>query len=270
MVEQILNKINNLTFVGLGYVVKPSDLNFDEYLSHCFINQTISLLPDLGGVAVHNVVIPSYLIQQIRFPSEDRDLGSLVVYVLHPTQKIPIVVAVLDKVGQENALEYKEFKFSHTKENNSVTISGRGDRGNLLISVESEEEGGGNIDIVINHFNDTGKFSLEVRGDAILLSKTLSLSVKEEIKIKSKSLLLENEKTQIQSDLIELGKDKLEKAVKGERLVSDILSPLLDILSTLTVTVVGSTGTITPTIPPQLKALKAKLQTTLSNKLKIE
>ena len=56
MVEQILNKINNLTFVGLGYVVKPSDLNFDEYLSHCFINQTISLLPDLGGVAVHNML----------------------------------------------------------------------------------------------------------------------------------------------------------------------------------------------------------------------
>lgn len=270
MVEQILDKINNLTFVGLGYVVKPSDLNFDEYLSHCFINQTISILPDLGGVAVHNVVIPSYLIQQIRFPSEDKDLGSLVVYVLHPTQKVPIVVGVLDKVGQENALEYKEFKFSHTKENNSVTISGRGDRGNLLISVESEEEGGGNIDIIINHFNDTGKFTLEVRGDVILLSKTLSLSVKEEIEIKSKTLLLENDKTQIKSDVIELGKEKFQKAVRGESLNSDILSPLLDILSTLTVTVTGSTGLITPTIPPQLEILKRKLQTILSNKLKIE
>lgn len=270
MMETLLNKINNQTFVGLGYVIKPSDLNFDEYINNCFINQTISILPDSSAICIHSVPIPSYLLQSIKFPEGEETFGSLVVYVLHPTQKKPIVVAILDKIGQEGALSLHEFKYTSNKGNNSVNIIGRGDKGNLIISVESEEQDGGNIDIIINNLNDSGRFTIEVRGDVSLLSKNISFQIEEDIVLNSKNIKFENDKTQVVSNTIELGSKNLKKAVKGDDLNNDILSPLLDILSTFTVTVTGSLGTVNPTIVPKIEALKMKLNSILSNKLKIE
>ena len=270
MIETLLGKINNQAFVGLGYVIKPSDLNHDEYINNCFINQTVSILPDTSAICIHSVPVPSYLLQSIKFPEGEETFGSLVVYLLHPTQKRPIIVAILDKIGQENALNHHEFKYTSNYGNNSVNIIGRGDKGNLIISVESEEEDGGNIDIIINNLNDRGKLTLEVRGDVVLFSKNISLQIEENVIITSKSVKFENDKTQVDSKEIELGSEDLEKAVKGSSLNNDILSPLLDILSTFTVTVTGTVGTVNPTIVPQIKALQAKLDSILSNKLKIE
>lgn len=270
MIETILDKINSLAFVGLGYVIKPSDLDIDEYLNHCFVNKTISILPDTSGMAVHNVPIPNYLLQLIKFPKEKETFGSFVVYILHPTQKRPIVVAVLDKIGQDEALDYHEFKFTTSHNNNSVNIIGKSDKGNLVISVESEEEDGGNIDIIINHLNEKGKFTLEVKGDVEIISKNIAFNVEEEIYFKSKTYKIENDKTQIISDAIEIGSKDLQKATKGESLNNDILSPLLDIISSLTVVVTGTSGVINPTIVPQINQLKTKLQSVLSKKVKIE
>lgn len=278
ILELIGKKFQTTTSVGLGYVVVPPDVDRDTYIANCYLNETVSILPDNGGFSFNNIKVSKSALQDIEFPKGKDGLGSCVVYLLHPRMKYPIIIAVIGKNNESAVLNYKEFKLTKSDGTNSVTILGSGTEGNLFLSVESEGEDKGGIYVTVNNRDNLGVLSLEVKGDVIIISKSLTAEIKENISLKSKEFLLENKKTVIKSeDEILLGVENYQKAVLGDDLVEDVLRPLISCLkSFIVITVQGVPGvsvpssSIDPTTLSSLEQINKKLDSILSQKVKIE
>lgn len=278
LVELLLKKIETQTYVGLGYIIVPPDTDRGEYITTCYAKETVSFYPDAGGVSYNNIHLSVEALQEIEFPEGSERFGSCVVFILHPTQKIPIIIGVINKLSESLTLNYKEFKLQKSLGENSVTISGRGDRGNLFVSVNSDDEYGGKINIKISKTTKDGEFILEVQGNIKIISTKLSFE-NEEIEILSEtSAIIKTKEFTLEADnikfkgkkLIELGEKNLEKAVLGDTLLNDIIKPLLTALKTSPLVTPGTTGVINPIILTQLESIETKLSSILSQKVKLE
>ena len=283
-IYELLNeKLKSLTYVGIGYVIIPSDVNREEYIENCYVNEEVSIYPETGGTCYNNVKVSVNCLNNLEFP-EGGNFGSCVVYILHPTQKIPIVVGILSKKDEGFTLNYKLFKLMKSLGGNSVSITGDGVNGNLVINVHSEEDEGGQIVIDVNNFSQTGLFRLSVKGNIILLANSMFLKCKEEFDleankiylkseefdIESKSIRFLGDKVQFHNEKIEIGKQNLEYAILGETLKNDFIIPILGILKTLNSVVSGPTAVVSPETITKVTQIEAKLPKLLSNKVKIE
>ena len=283
ILELISQKIESMTYVGIGYVIIPNDVNRDEYIQYCYLNESVSIFPETGGISYNNVKISTNCLNNLEFPEKD-SLGSCVVYVLHPTQKIPIIIGVLSKHNESIALNYKLFKLFKSSKNNSVSIVGDGSNGNLVINVTSDGDKGGQIIIDINHYNQKGVLRLNVKGDIFIISKNIEIETSESLKIKSKSIslnsdefLIESKKSTIKGDKlsllskeVEIGENNLEAAVMGETLKNNIINPLIETLKTFSMIVSGPAAVVSPETLTKLSNIETSLDKLLSNKLKIE
>lgn len=281
--EGIISKINSMTYVGIGYVIIPTDVNKDEYIQYCYLNESVSILPETGGVCYNNVKVSVNCLNDIEFPEKD-NFGSCVVYLLHPTQKIPIIIGVISKHNESVSLNYKLFKLFKSKGNNSVSVCGDGSNGNLMINVVSEEQDGGQIVIDVNHYNETGVLRLRVKGDIFILTKNIEIEVSGNFKIKSKNFSLESDeflldskkstikgkKLSILNNSVEIGENNLQSAVMGETLKNNIINPLIETLKTFSMIVSGPAAVVSPETIAKLKPIQESLDNLLSNKLKIE
>lgn len=285
VIELIADKIESMTYVGIGYVIIPSDVNRDEYIQHCYLNESVSIYPDTGGISYNDVKVSQNCLNYIEFPEKER-LGSCVVYILHPTKKRPIIVSVLSKNDESLTLNYKLFKLTKSLKGNGVTITGDGSNGNLMINLDSEENEGGQIIINVNHSSGNGSVKLNVKGNIAIISKNLNLNLSENVNIKAKEAILETDKTTIKAKEfitegdkikvkhkeVELGDKNLEAVVLGDTLKNDILVPLLSTLQTFSVIVssFGPTVAISPATLSQLKLIETKINKLLSKKVKVE
>lgn len=281
--EMLNEKIKSLTYVGIGYIIIPSDVNREEFIENCYLNEEVSVYPETGGTCYNNVKISVNCLNNLEFP-EGEGFGSCVVYILHPTQKIPIVVGILSKKDEGFTLNYKLFKLMKSLGSNSVSITGDGVNGNLIINVHSEEDEGGQIVIDVNNFSQTGLFKLSVKGKIILVANSMFLKSKEEFSletnkvylkseecnIESKSIKFLGDKIQLHNKEIEIGKENLQYAILGETLKNDILIPILGILKTLNSVVSGPTAVVSPETITKVVHIETKLSKLLSNKVKIE
>lgn len=283
--EHINKKIDSRTYVGIGYVIIPSDVNREEFIQYCYLNETVSIYPETGGLSYNNVKVSINCLNNLEFPEQD-SFGSCVIYILHPTQKVPIIIGILSKTDETLTLNYKLFKLIKSLGNNSVSIIGDGKKGNLFINLNSEEEDGGQIIIDVNSYTKNGKIKINVRGDIFIISNNLDLKIKDKVSLTSKSIDIKTEKFNIESDEykytggvvkflnegVEIG-ENLQYATLGETLKSDVLQPLIDALKTFSV-ITTAFGTPTTVVNPitiaKLELIEAKLNNILASKLKIE
>lgn len=278
LVNLLLKKIQTQTYVGLGYVIVPPDTDRNEYITTCYARETVSFYPDVGGVSYNDIHVSVSALQEIEFPEGSERFGSCVIFLLHPTQRIPIIIGVINKLSESLTLNYKEFKLQKSLGENSVTISGRGDRGNLFVSVNSDDEYGGKINIKISKTTKDGEFSLEVQGNIKIISTKLlleneefSLEAEKSAIIKTKEFSLEADSIKIKGEkIIELGEKNLKSAVLGDILLNDVIKPLISALKTSPLVTPGTTGVINPVVLTQIGLIEAKLNTILSEKVKLE
>ena len=285
LLDIINERINSLTYVGIGYVIVPSDVNREEYIANCYLTESVSIYPEIGSLSYNNVKVSVNCLNNLEFP-EGGQFGSCVVYILHPTQKIPIIIGILSKTDESFSLNYKLFKLMKSLGNNSVSITGDGENGNLLINVHSDTDEGGQIIIDVNNYSETGLFKLKVRGNIVVLSKAMTLEASEEFNLKSKianviteEFTLDSKTTTLKGDKIkflnkevELGEKNLEYAVLGDSLKNDIIKPLLAALKSFSVIVssMGPTTVVSPETLIKLEAIEDKLEKILSQKVKVE
>lgn len=286
LLESISNKINSMAYAGIGYIIIPTDVNKDEYISNCYLNETVSIYPESGGISYNNVKVSVNCLNNIEFPEDGEIFGSCVVYLLHPTQKIPIIVGVLSKMDESITLNYKLFKLMKSSGGNNVSITGDGSNGNLMINLLSESEEGGQLIIDVNNYSNTGVVKLRVTGNIFIISKNVNIKAKEKINLEAKEISVKSDKMEVDvkdvilkgesvkfyNDIVEVGDKDLQFSVLGETLKDEIIQPLISTLKTFSIVVsnFGPTTVISPETLTKLIQIESKLQKLLSSKLKIQ
>lgn len=255
--EELIKLLIGRVAVGTGWIIVPPDVNRDEYIQTCHAKQQVSIVTDISTTTLNNVTVSQESMEFIEFPTEEEFLGSQVVYVVLSNNSSPIIIGVLSKDRQSFLIGEKQFKFSKTYQGKEVTIVGDAKNGNLLIKTYSDNEESGSINILVYNKQKKGLLKVDVQGDIVFLAKNITIKCKEAY-INA-------------TDRIDLGIENFESAVLGNTLLDEILTPLIDAISTMKVaTAMGPSGVALPDTQQKLTQIKNKLNSILSKKVNLE
>lgn len=201
---------NGRDSVSLWRVALPPDIDRESYIQSCYLSGTITVAND-NGELIHNVRIGKVLIQLVDFPETLEDTGSDVLCMTAPYTGQLFIVEVYS-TGKQSAYQ-KENQFRFLKNDGigtaGVLIDGRG---NIILSVDGEEEDG-TILITVSNKERKGKLTINVNGEINVINDgTTNIKSTEQVFIDSPKILLN---------------DSEEPVILGKKLV-DLLSEWLD------------------------------------------
>jgi len=99
-----VNRGNNncISQCGVGYVVIPDEENVADYVQRCYRNSTISISGGYDATYMHNVKVVDGVLDKIKFPSEDDNMGSPVVWIRDSFTNRPVVIGTVNPAGVSN------------------------------------------------------------------------------------------------------------------------------------------------------------------------
>jgi len=162
---------NRAAQIGRGYIIIPTNVDRTKYISQSYRKEKVSIMLDDGGSPIFDCLISKNVLQEIKFPESSDELGSCVVFIKEVFYDKPIIVGVLSKGDETQLLEENMFKKKVSSDDASVVVTGRGDNGDLFVSVESENDSGGNIFINLKNNNNSSNFNVNCFGDISLYSE---------------------------------------------------------------------------------------------------
>lgn len=280
--ERYLRQVAASPACGLGCIIVPTDVDRATFIARCYSTETVSIEGQFGGMSFNNVPITREALQYIEFPGEKEVYGSLVVFLFHPKTAKPIIVGVLSKKRELYGVDWKQFKRFKTEAGNLVSVVGDGKKGNLYVTVVgTENDSGGQILINVQEPSNKGVLKVSVQGDIQFINQNFTMNClttkivsKTSIEAETDDLTVTAQKKIVLSaeDKVSIGKENYEKAVLGDTLKDDIISPLLSALKTdLRVsTAMGPSGPPLPNFVAKIAQIEAKLNNILSQKVEIE
>ena len=265
--ERYLRQVAASPACGLGCIIVPTDVDRATFIARCYSTETVSIEGQFGGMSFNNVPITREALQYIEFPEEKEVYGSLVVFLFHPKTAKPIIVGVLSKKRELYGVDWKQFKRFKTEAGNLVSVVGDGKKGNLYVTVVgTENDSGGQILINVQEPSNKGVLKVSVQGDIQFINQNFTMNCLTTKIVCKDSIVLSAE------DKVSIGKENYEKAVLGDTLKDDIISPLLSVLKTdlMVSTAMGPSGSPLPNFVAKIAQIEAKLNNILSQKVEIE
>lgn len=234
-IERLLKFIISKPACGIGYVIVPPDVDREEYIETCFRTETISMYPEVGGTSYNNVPLALSALQDIEFPGEGDVFGSQVVYLLHPSQRTPIILAVVDKSDEMKDAGWKQFLLSKEYHGDMVQVRGDARKGFLLFKVLSSSSSGGNITVQLFKKDGTGKMTIQVQGDIIIYTTNSTVSCESAFNVKAINkidlrLYDDSSVVEIEKDIIRLNGGENEGVVNARAVRSLAQALLQDLL----------------------------------------
>jgi hypothetical protein len=272
--------------VGIGYIVVPSNANRDEYILNSLRKEEVCILTQDGSF-ISKVLIDRDCLQRIEFPIDNNYPGSCVVYINEFIHNQPIVVAVLSKGNENQLLDENQFKLYKKTKLGIVSIVGDGNKGNLFVQLNSEDDIGGDFYIDLLNNSKTSKFILNVKGE-VVVNTTGNITLNSEgntvlnsdgnidivskgninISVDGTTSVTSKGKVSIDSDNeIDLGASSLEKAVLGDKL-KKFMDDFITEVSNITVQVLSNPMPILNKVA--VEALKLRTEEFLSSLNKLE
>lgn len=163
------NGVGSLFATGTAYVCIPADVDRTQFIDRCYSTQTLFLRGEVGET-FKDVFCPKNIIQDIVFPEEAGQRGSLVAWVKQPKHNTPLVVASFDlKSGLGAVVEERQIKLQRTsKSGNLVDIDGRADGATLDLTVASAENGKGKLKLKVVNPDATAEMDVYISGKAAI------------------------------------------------------------------------------------------------------
>ena len=99
-----INRGNNncIPISGIAYVTIPEDCDVAEYVQRCYRNNTLSVDGGMGVTAMHNVKVADGVLDKIKFPSDDSNRGSAVVWIRDGFYNQPVIIGAIPEGGKSN------------------------------------------------------------------------------------------------------------------------------------------------------------------------
>lgn len=151
---------------GIAYVACPKDIDREEYIQDCCLNNRISIKTEDGGY-YNRVPVAIDIFPHLNFPKFEDELGTAVVYLTEPQHKQPIVIARLPKVDEIGDKREGLNSIGMKDGGKSVEIIQSAKDGILHFNVIAEERQGR---VEFNLDNDNGDciFNIDVSGNIVI------------------------------------------------------------------------------------------------------
>ena len=276
---------------GIGYVVIPGNDTRDEYINNCYYSCTVTIDGGYGYSYIENVPIPLELLQQIKFPLKEDEVGSRVFWVRENTFNRPVIVGILNNLYEPNGMVAGQNRYVQEINGNVVEIFMDANTAEMNIKVTGSKNNPSKINVISNT-NEDSEINITSSGKVKISAKNLIVEAfkdavftlkkndsKELLKIESNDTQLkitdqfDNEVT-LKDGEIDVVSDKInhnggnEPMVLGNTL-KESLSNLIDaILSMTMVTPTGASST--PMNAAQFIQIKSQLNNILSQKSNLE
>ena len=276
---------------GIGYVVIPDNDTRDEYINNCYYSCTVTIDGGYGYSYIENVPIPLELLQQIKFPLKEDEVGSRVFWVRENTFNRPVIVGILNNLYEPNGMVAGQNRYVQEIDGNVVEIFMDANTAEMNIKVTGSKNNPSKINVISNT-NEDSEINVTSSGKVKISAKNLIVEAfkdavfalkkndsKELLKIESNDTQLkitdqfDNEVT-LKDGEIDVVSDKInhnggnEPMVLGNTL-KESLSNLIDaILSMTMVTPTGASST--PMNAAQFIQIKSQLNNILSQKSNLE
>ena len=276
---------------GIGYVVIPDNDTRDEYINNCYYSCTVTIDGGYGYSYIENVPIPLELLQQIKFPLKEDEVGSRVFWVRENTFNRPVIVGILNNLYEPNGMMAGQNRYVQEINGNVVEIFMDANTAEMNIKVTGSKNNPSKINVISNT-NEDSEINVTSSGKVKISAKNLIVKAfkdavftlkkndsKELLKIESNDTQLkitdqfDNEVT-LKDGEIDVVSDKInhnggnEPMVLGNTL-KESLSNLIDaILSMTMVTPTGASST--PMNAAQFIQIKSQLNNILSQKSNLE
>lgn len=157
--------------VGISRVIIPPNQDRDEYLQHCYQCGTISMIARTNMDVVHDVAVDMDVMEKLNFPTDEKQLGSTVIWVNIPIYNRPVVVGILHNSDQMGThIEENEFSFSRWNEQGQVSISGKARGSQIDIIAQSNSDTGGRLSINVSNVAGSAKLDVTVNGDFFMVA----------------------------------------------------------------------------------------------------
>lgn len=256
---------------GIGYIVLPSDVGREEYISICYKTKTVSIKIE-DGTFYKRVSIPEYLLSFATFPEKKGELGSPVFFASEPIRNQLYIISVYDaQTDNISDLTETQFKTRRVYKENSVEVIGSPKEGFLGMKVDTGPLAGEIYLHVITDKNN-GKIRLECSGNIESISHKSTLlqsydgleikTTKEDDKEKFTSFRQSYEQTDIETKklVINEGDEPFMLGNKWKAFMKDFITEVSNITTT---TALGTQPIIN-------KALVLKFQSRLDEMLSEE
>ena len=276
---------------GIGYVVIPDNDTRDEYINNCYYSCTVTIDGGYGYSYIENVPIPLELLQQIKFPLKEDEVGSRVFWVRENTFNRPVIVGILNNLYEPNGMMAGQNRYVQEINGNVVEIFMDANTAEMNIKVTGSKNNPSKINVISNT-NEDSEINVTSSGKVKISAKNLIVEAfkdavftlkkndsKELLKIESNDTQLKitdqfDNEVSLKDGEIDVVSDKInhnggnEPMVLGNTL-KESLSNLIDaILSMTMVTPTGASST--PMNAAQFIQIKSQLNNILSQKSNLE
>lgn len=112
---------------GVGWVVLNTEVN--DYEMQCLETNTVSILTSEHELII-KCVVTDEVMEDIIFPTNSQEMGSLITWVSSPLSTTPIIIGVIKKTSQKNTLaKSKSFQLQKGDGQNGVLLEGIAENG---------------------------------------------------------------------------------------------------------------------------------------------
>lgn len=280
----IRNLDTGIGSAGVGFVVVPSEIDRVQYINDCYRTNTLTINGGKGYGYFSGVHADINVMQCIKFPTDEENRGTPVVWVKDAVSQLPVIVAVLRKQGDYYSLDENQYRLKRGTETRNVEIFIDGNTAGLDITVLGDKDEPANIDVKLssenadsvltvscdNEINIIGEKAVNVTTNKKATLKVtekgedkMSLSYELGVGLKYKDEF-ENEVTAKEGQVDVISKKINHNSGKEPMVLGDTLAKILDdmLKAIQAITVISPVGvTSVPVNIADFAAIQAKLDT---------
>lgn len=168
--------------ISIWNVYLPLDQDRERYIKNSYLTSTITVTNSNGEI-VHRVQAGKLALQAIRFPIDNKDLGSQVICCSAPYSGKLYVVDVFDQDTEYTDLAENQYRFKKASVEGFAEVLIDGNTGLIILNVDSESTGG-KIKINIANKDKSGELDVSVNGDINLnVTGNINLSASQGVTI---------------------------------------------------------------------------------------
>lgn len=186
--------------IGIGYLIVPTDVNRDKFLSECFAKERFCIYTNHSEF-IANVPCLKHVLNDLKF-AESGELGSCILYVNVPGQEIPIIVGTLPFQNLSSYRKESDFIFIKDLGDCELGLTGNLILRKLFLSIKSATKKFCKLIIGVSG-DDKSELSLESTGYVLIKGDTgikIKGNNKEIILDKDKILITNTSKQNIKID----------------------------------------------------------------------
>lgn len=252
----IRNLDTGIGSAGVGFVVVPSEVDRVQYINDCYRTNTLTINGGKGYGYFSGVHADINVMQSIKFPTDEENRGTPVVWVKDAVSQLPVIVAVLRKQGEYYSLDENQYRLKRGTETRNVEIFVDGNTSDLNITVLGDKDEPANIDIKLSSENADSVLNVTCDNEInIIGNKSVNVvtNQKATLKVKEKG----EEKMSMSYELgIGLNyKDEFENEIVAKEGQVDIISKKINHNSGKEPMVLGDT--LAKLLDEMLKAIQA-------------